>query len=179
MTDVALLPLSSTDLEWLTAAWEQETPLARDGLAVVPGGVEPPPVLRWIASSAARVEESLGAPAAFGIVVGGVTPELVGLVSLRGASVDGARGAVELGYGVASSRRGHGYASAAVCALVARRDAGLLSPRLDGARLDLVAETTTDNVASQRVLERAGFARVGTRVDADEGELRQYRLDAR
>ena len=37
------------------------------------------------------------------------------------------------------------------------------------------AETSIDNIASQRVLERNGFARVGERVDEEDGPLYCWR----
>lgn len=72
--------------------------------------------------------------------------------------------AVEIGYGLAPSARGHGYAVEAVEMLM-RIAAGL-------GMTTIVAETETDNVASQRTLEKAGFHRV----DAGSG---LYRYEAR
>jgi RimJ/RimL family protein N-acetyltransferase len=63
-------------------------------------------------------------------------------------------GQAMIGYDLAPAWRGRGYATRAV-RLVARwafRSAGLAR---------LIAGTTPDNVASQRVLERAGFQREG------------------
>jgi RimJ/RimL family protein N-acetyltransferase len=59
-------------------------------------------------------------------------------------------GTVEIGYGLAESARGHGYAGEAVSALVA------LAAQL-GAR-QAVAELEYDNRPSANVLRRAGFA---------------------
>ena len=61
------------------------------------------------------------------------------------------QGTAELGYRVAQSVAGHGVATAAVQELchIAAAEYGLLSLR---------AATTFDNVASQRVLTKAGFA---------------------
>lgn len=70
-------------------------------------------------------------------------------------------GCVEIGYGLAPSARGHGYAAEAVVALLAMAaDHGLSR---------VIADTTLDNIASQRTLIRAGLRLVGT-----EGELHQY-----
>jgi RimJ/RimL family protein N-acetyltransferase len=41
----------------------------------------------------------------------------------------------------------------------------------------LIAETALANVASQRVLEVNGFARVGRSVDGEEGEMIVWRLE--
>jgi RimJ/RimL family protein N-acetyltransferase len=57
---------------------------------------------------------------------------------------------VEIGYGLAVSARGHGYAAEALVALVGRAaELGVRTVR---------ARTETDNVASRRTLERAGFS---------------------
>jgi RimJ/RimL family protein N-acetyltransferase len=70
-------------------------------------------------------------------------------------------GCVEIGYGLAPSARGHGFAAEAVLAL--------LEVAADRGLSKVVADTTADNVASQRTLVRAGFGLVGT-----DGELCYY-----
>jgi RimJ/RimL family protein N-acetyltransferase len=70
-------------------------------------------------------------------------------------------GCVEIGYGLAPSARGHGYAAEAVAALL-----GLAA---DHGLSRVIADTALDNVASQRALIRAGFRLVAT-----DGELHQY-----
>jgi ribosomal-protein-alanine N-acetyltransferase len=58
-------------------------------------------------------------------------------------------GAVEIGYGVAKSRQGHGFITEAARRLCEfAREQGALS---------VTAETDAANVASQRVLEKCGF----------------------
>lgn len=66
-------------------------------------------------------------------------------------------GCVEVGYGLAPSARGLGYAAEALVAL--------LDVAADHGMSRVVADTTGDNVASQRTLERAGFRRTGTNDD--------------
>jgi RimJ/RimL family protein N-acetyltransferase len=68
---------------------------------------------------------------------------------------------VEIGYGLAPSARGHGHAAEAVVALL-----GLAA---DQGLSRVVADTTLDNIASQRTLLRAGFHLVGT-----DDELHHY-----
>ncbi|MEI2766408.1 MAG: GNAT family protein [Dermatophilaceae bacterium] len=83
----------------------------------------------------------------------------VGGIGFTGPPVDGC---VEIGYGVAPSGRGHGYAAEAVGALLAF-----------AARRGLVrvtAQTSPDNLASHRTLLRAGLRPQG---EADGG-LRRY-----
>ena len=77
-------------------------------------------------------------------------------------------GCIEIGYGLAPSARGHGYAAEAVAAVLAiAADHGLSR---------VIADTTPDNIASQRTLVRAGFRLVDT-----DGALYQYEalLDTR
>jgi RimJ/RimL family protein N-acetyltransferase len=63
-------------------------------------------------------------------------------------------GSVEIGYGLAPSARGHGYAAEALIALLAvAADHGVFT---------VIADTTLDNIASQRTLIRAGFRLVDT-----------------
>ena len=60
-------------------------------------------------------------------------------------------GCVEIGFGLAPSARGDGYATEAVSALLAVAAAHGLDR--------VVADTDPANIASQRTLERAGFTR--------------------
>jgi len=78
-------------------------------------------------------------------------------------------GVVEIGYGIAESRQGRGIATDAVSQLIdlARR-AG------DAHRI--VATTALDNIASQRVLAKAGFTR-GEDRSSDEGPEQYWFLD--
>lgn len=92
--------------------------------------------------------------------------EVVGLCGYkRPADADGA---VEIGYGVAASRRRCGHATRAVALM-------LDQARADPLVLSVVAETALDNIPSQRALEANGFMRVGERTDAEDGELILWR----
>lgn len=62
-------------------------------------------------------------------------------------------GCVEIGYGLAPSARGQGYAAEALTAL--------LTVAADHGVFRVVADTEKDNLASQRTLERAGFRQSG------------------
>ena len=84
----------------------------------------------------------------------------IGGIGFKGQPVDGC---VEIGYGLAPSARGDGYAAEAVVALLALAAEHGLSR--------VIADTTLDNIASQRTLIRAGFRLVG----ADD-ELQQYEV---
>jgi RimJ/RimL family protein N-acetyltransferase len=71
-------------------------------------------------------------------------------------------GAVRVGYGLAESARGRGYATEALSGLLqwARGQDGLTC---------VLADTTRTNVASQHVMQRAGMHRIG-----EDGELLYY-----
>lgn len=92
-----------------------------------------------------------------GLVVGGI----------GFAGPPGAAGEVELGYGIVPSRQGRGYATEAVAAMLG---VAWADPVVEA----VVASTATGNLASQRVLEKAGFRLVG-RTGEQDAELR-YRL---
>jgi RimJ/RimL family protein N-acetyltransferase len=77
-----------------------------------------------------------------------------------------ADGMVEIGYGLGAGSRGRGLGRAAVAALVDWLKAAPGVRRIE-------AEVHTHNIASQRVIERAGLVRLGT---PSAGYLR-YRLD--
>jgi len=80
----------------------------------------------------------------------------IGGLGFKGQPDDGC---VEIGYGLVP--RGHGYAAEAVVALLAiAADRGVSR---------VIADTTLDNIASQRTLIRAGFRLVGT-----DGEFHHY-----
>jgi RimJ/RimL family protein N-acetyltransferase len=72
-------------------------------------------------------------------------------------------GCVEIGYGLAPSARGNGYAAEAITAL--------LNVATDHGLFRVIADTTPDNIASQRALIRAGFRLVST-----NAELRHYEV---
>lgn len=72
-------------------------------------------------------------------------------------------GCADVGYGLAPSARGHGYAAEAVAAL--------LTLAADNGLTRVVADTTRDNIASHRTLVRAGFRPVGT-----DGDLQLYEV---
>jgi RimJ/RimL family protein N-acetyltransferase len=84
----------------------------------------------------------------------------IGGIGFKGQPADGC---VEIGYGLAPSARGHSYAAEAVIAL--------LSVAADHGLMRVIADTTLDNIASQRTLIRAGF-----RLASTDAELRHYEV---
>ncbi len=133
------------------------------GLRVPPGGVDEPAVLAHVRGIAATLQAQGYTGGQWMVVAGG---EVVGLCGFKHAPSPA--GQVEIGYGMAAARRGRGHATAAVGALldVARRDPAVRA---------VLAQTALDNVASQRVLAKNGFARVGTSHDLEDGELIVWR----
>ncbi|MEO6713970.1 MAG: GNAT family N-acetyltransferase [Mycobacteriales bacterium] len=87
-----------------------------------------------------------GSPACWLIQLAGT---VIGELGWKGGP--GQDGAAEVGYSIAPDYRGAGHGSAAVAAFV---DWACGEPRVRR----LVAETRSDNIASQRVLQKAGFA---------------------
>lgn len=104
-----------------------------------------------------RLDEA-GCRAHWMILCGG---EVVGLCSYKQVPKDGI---AEIGYGIASSKRGLGHATRAVAEL-------LRAAELDPDVRVVAAETSIGNVASARVLEKNGFEQTGSRFDAEDGEL--------
>lgn len=140
MSVVELHRATDADFPWLLGQ-----ALATRRFKVAPD-LAPPPVLEIVRSL----------PANWLIIAGG---EIVGIIGLK--SDDGRE--VEIGYGIAASREGRGFAGGAVAALLpilAERDITMVR-----------AETSVDNRASQRVLERNGFSRTSERIDDEDGPL--------
>jgi RimJ/RimL family protein N-acetyltransferase len=130
--------------------------VAREGLHVAPDVViAPPDVLAMLRSLADDVRERF-TPAAWWIVNEG---EVVGLCSVIRVPREGD---VHIGYGIAPTRQGRGFATEAVSRILAWA-------RSDPRVAQISAETGVENIASQRVLERNGFLRVGQRLDAEDG----------
>ena len=157
-TATRLIPATAAHFDW-AAAGDESAPFA-GAIRLPPGGLESPQVLAWAKRIAAIVEDSTHAPGGWLIVDG---DEVVGMIGFKGAPQ---RGVVEIGYGVVESRRSRGHATRAVAWVVIEAAAR---------GLDLTAETSFGNLASQIVLERNGFRRCGEREDAEDGILVLWR----
>jgi RimJ/RimL family protein N-acetyltransferase len=151
--------MSDRDFAWLLG----DAPAPADAPAICDGGVAPPPVVELIRGIAAGNRELFGGPVAWLVVAGG---EAVGMISFTHVKD---RRRPEIGYGIADSRQRRGHATAAIAALLALARAA----DLDG----LTAETAIDNRASQLVLEKNGFRRIGERHDAEDGALYLWTVD--
>jgi RimJ/RimL family protein N-acetyltransferase len=136
----------------------------RPGLAQPPGGVDEPVVLEHVRRIAEELRRD-GYPGGQWMMV--ADGEVVGLCGIK--TPPSAEGDVELGYGVAASRRRRGHATAAIAALIkaARRDPAVRA---------ILALTAPDNVASHRVLTRNGFSCEGAGIDPQDGaEILRWR----
>jgi len=136
---------------------------APDGFTLAPGGIDTPEILGLLRRMSHRLRVT-GSRASWLIVSGA---EVVGLCSYKQPPKDGV---VEIGYGVAASRRRLGHASRAVNAMLdhAARDRQVRR---------VVATIAADNRASLRAVEANGFVQNGTVLDADDGELLLWQKD--
>lgn len=127
------------------------------GLTLADSPIAPPEILQMLAGLAERIQATF-APASWLIVEDG---EVVGLCSItRPPEAD----SIDIGYGIAPDRRRRGSATRAIGAVVEWARA---APNVTA----ITAETALDNLASQQVLARNGFERVGERLDAEDGQL--------
>jgi RimJ/RimL family protein N-acetyltransferase len=142
---VTLRPWAESDLPELVACFADEQ-IAR-WLPLIPHPYTQADAREWFATHAPRW--ATGAGAAFAIV-DAVRGEVLGGIGMR-AQGDGR---FELGYWVRRERRGEGVATRAL-----RLISGWAIEAVGAERLQLHADV--ENVASQRVAERAGYTREG------------------
>jgi RimJ/RimL family protein N-acetyltransferase len=156
-----LVELDDADFDWLLSNSAKRA----DGLSLPPGGVDDPETLGHVRRLTRRLHAS-GFRNSWMAVAGS---EVVGMIGHKAPPLDGT---IEIGYGVAPSRRGCGYATQAVAAvlLAARRNPDLRA---------VLAETLEGNLASQRVLIKNAFVRSGRRDDPTDGPLVLWRLELR
>ncbi|MGA8534115.1 MAG: GNAT family N-acetyltransferase [Candidatus Tumulicola sp.] len=149
----SLVELRDADFEWIL----ERQPNPGRQLTLPPEGIDDPATLIQIRKMVRRLEEA-NCAGRWMIVSRG---EVVGLCSYKVPPKDGR---AEIGYGVAEKRRRLGHATRAVAAVIRVAET---DPQV---RI-LTAETSINNAASLRVLEKNGFCRVGTRFDPEDGEL--------
>jgi ribosomal-protein-alanine N-acetyltransferase len=150
-----VVSLVRADLHLMDAALAGDDTLAGSlGHAVVPGWVTFTEALGPIRDAVSADPGRVAWGTRF--FVAGEPPELVGWGGFKGPPRDGV---VELGYEIAESRRDRGLATAATRAMVAEAFA---EPRVQV----VIAHTLPERNASNRVLEKSGFAYDG---EAREG----------
>jgi RimJ/RimL family protein N-acetyltransferase len=119
--------------------------------------IAPAEVIEMLAEIAESVRQTFS-PVSWLILEDG---ELVGLCSLTRPPISGI---IDIGYGIAPSRQGRGFAKGAVRAIAAW---ACRAPHVSA----ITADTAFDNFASQRVLQSSGFRKVGERMDDEDGHL--------
>jgi len=156
-----LLAATDAHFAWMLG----ETPAVDPVTLKLPtGGVDDGKTMRTLRASAAALHARQSYE--FWLIVS--NGEVVGLISHKCWPDED--GAVEIGFGVAQSRRGRGHATAAVKAVVDLA-------RADDRIKTLTAETASPNIASQTALTRAGFECVSTRTDPEDGLLLVWHHD--
>jgi len=153
----ALVACTDAHFAWMLGG-ESPSP----DLHLPPGGIEAAPVMEMLRALMADIRSTH--PVCAWLMTEG--EEIVGLCSFTRAA-DG-EGIPYIGYGVAESRRRRGHATRAIrlMAIEVLRD-----PNVRG----IGAETSVANIPSQRVLEENGFAKIGARVDDEDGEVFVWR----
>ena len=148
-----LVRVTDADFEWMLGGVRPEG----RHYNLAPGGVDDDAVLEIVRG----MTRALHRAACYGswLIVAG--DEVVGLCSYKRPP---SGGEIEIGYGIAKSRRGLGHASRAVAAM-------LTECANDDAVQVVVAKTSVTNVASQRVLEKNAFQKTGERADPEDGDL--------
>jgi len=156
---IRLHAMSDADFAWMLG----EAAAHSDGLAMAEGGLTPPEVIAMLRDVTAGIAAREDRPVAWLASEHGV---VVAMVSFTKRS---AEGRYELGYGTAPAFQGQGVMTRTLAALLPLARA----QGHDG----LTAKTSVDNPGSQRVLEKNGFARTGTRHDPEDGALICWAID--
>ncbi len=152
-----LLPLSKPQLESLAASREPEELQLR-----AEHGSLPPTFVAARSLELAAAPENATWASTF-LIVRNEDSRFVGACGFKTAPN---AGRVEIGYGVSPVARGQGAATAAL---------KLLSHiAFEAGAAEVLAEVLPSNVASIRVVEKAGFALVGSRTDEDNEFVLQW-----
>jgi RimJ/RimL family protein N-acetyltransferase len=153
LKSVSLYPATEQDFRWMLGGRP-----SRLDLLLPEGGVAEAATLRIVHATMLRVLATHG----WGVWLIVVGNEIVGLCSYKCAP--NYEGEVEIGFGIAPSRRNRGYATEALRSLIA-------IARDDPPVKSLRAETAIGNLHSRRVLERNGFVRTGTAISSEDGAI--------
>ncbi len=153
----ALLPLSTPALEWLANSRIPDELVHR----AEPESMPP----AFVAARALRLEANLEHPTVptSYLIVRDEDSRFVGACGFKtplGAN------RIEVGFGVSSAARGQGAATAALKLLT--------ELALESGSSEVLAEILPDNVASIRVVQKAGFVQVGARIDEDNEFVTQW-----
>jgi RimJ/RimL family protein N-acetyltransferase len=155
--DFRLITATDAHFAWLLGA------PAPDSLTLAEGGLETPEILTMLRGIAAELRHAIGAGA--WLIVAGT--EVVGLISYMAPPDQ--HGHVEIGFGIAATRRRRGHVTRAVAELIALTRAQNLATCLS-------AEAKVDNIGSQSALTRNGFVACHTRLTEEDGEVIGWQL---
>ena len=153
----SLLQLSKSELEDLAASRVPPRLASR----VEPGALPP----AFVAARALQLAAS-GHPAPWStpfLIVRECDGQIIGGCGFKTAP---SNGRVEVGYGVALQARGQGAATAALQLI--------LREAFAAGATEVLAEVAPQNHASTRVVQKAGFGEVGTRMDDDDEFVVQW-----
>jgi len=157
----ALVEIADAHFLWMLGAGRAPTP----GLDLPQGGIDEAETLDIVR----RMTKHLHRAGCFGSWMMVARGEVVGLCGYKQPPKDGV---VEIGYGVAATRRCRGHATRAVAAVL---DFAKADPTVKS----VTAATAVANIASRRALERNGFVQTGTGNDPDDGDLIFWRHELR
>ena len=155
----SLHPLSTSALKAIEASLLPEELIGR----AVPDAMPPP----FVASRALQLEAAADAqPVSTSyLIVRSEDSRLVGACGFKTAL--GAQ-RVEVGYGVASSAQGQGAATTALRLLA--------EVAFSSGSTEVLVEVVPENIASLRVVQKAGFLHIGERRDEDNELVTQWVL---
>jgi RimJ/RimL family protein N-acetyltransferase len=151
--------MTDADFAWLTG----EARAHPADLSLPEPNIAPAGVLAMLRGLAARLAAADDRPVAWLVSESGL---VVAMISFTEREADGR---YEIGYGVAPAHQGRGVMTRALASLLP-----LLAAQ---GHLGLTVGTGVDNLASQRVLERNGFVKTGTRDDPEDGALVTWAID--
>jgi RimJ/RimL family protein N-acetyltransferase len=154
-----LLHMTDADFAWLL----REAPTHPAKLIIPEGNIAPHEVLAMLRGITAAVAAADERPVAWLV---SESNTVVAMISFTKRRPDGR---YELGYGVAPAHQGQG--------IMTRALASLLPLLATQGHHGLTVETGVDNPASQRVLEKNGFVKTGTRDDPEDGALITWAID--
>lgn len=146
----SLLQLSDTDLEALAAS------LVPEGLEARVEQDSLPPA--FVAARSLELAVA-GQPAPWStlfLIVNDDDSQIIGGCGFKSGPLIGR---VEVGYGVSPARQGQGAATAALHLLIHRA--------FESGATEVLAEVAPTNEASTRVVQKAGFTKVGSRFDKE------------
>ena len=156
---IKLHAMTDADFAWMLG----ETDAHPDGLTMADGGLTAPEVVAMLRGVTANVAAGDERPVAWLASQDGT------VAAMASFTKRGPDGRYELGYGTAPVFDGQGVMTRTLAAL-------LPLVRAQGHH-GLTAETSVDNPGSQRVLEKNGFVRTGTRDDPEDGALICWAID--